>query len=859
MRLKLCAFLRDACFLACAFFVTPVTMAETGESRISYYESVDISMTGNGSESAVIAFQAFGKQFVAELYPNVGLIQKLPPGARRRVADIELWQGQLIGVPQSWVRVAIQEDFISGALWDGSDRYDIAPYAHVLPDLLDPDPADSGTTIIYRATELELPGTDIVVGEVRAAGPASADKDGAAGNGALKPSLATGLEAELGVVGDVEFSTRYGARAEAEALSLINIADAIFVQQLGVHLRVAALQIFETEPDPFDSTDAATVLGELENYKASTPAFASLDLAHLLTNKTFDANVDSRPVGIANIGAVCATAAGAAVSANGRVVAHEIAHNLGAPHDAQAGSPCASSPSGFIMDPALTVGDNSNTFSSCSISQMEQTVASAGCLSPIPTDDLLLSALSGPGNVTGNSAFDVHFLLSSVGAEDLFAIEFTLEATGLNVVDVDSFGSPISLDCNLGQSPILCTTHMIEAGKSVAAHVTVEAIRSGSVSIDGTAWALNDANTANNQDSFVIDVAAAVRLQGDVTSVVPELAIPGEIINVSASILNDGLTDASNVEVRLSALPDFVEFVSGSIPGGGVCELQPPGDVWSCPIGSIPVGQQSFIEMNFRALDTGASGNTIESANIRAAFVAAEPDVGPGEFSVPMSVNFAVADVALTIAVPRTVEQNRRARIDITIENHGPNFISEFVVHVSHAGISVDSWGGDICFVDAGGASTDCEIRRILAAGETYSLALSGPVSVAGSYTTNVAVEFSATDPDPVNNQASATWSAIAAQPASPPAVQGGGGGGGGAMAPVWMLFVLAVFRFTVPYGRGLASEDSPIRISGWGSRYRWRAVMIRKPCAWTCVPWSFSWPSSRQHRGGSCVTTTNA
>src|SRR5688572_26835708 len=104
-----------------------------------------------------------------------------------------------------------------------------------------------------------------------------------------------------------------------------------------------------------------------------------------LTARDPQNNVDDSIVGIAYLFGVCEAEIGVSVSErldpfiSALVAAHEFGHNLGAPHDDEAGSPCQSAPSGFLMEATL---NGSSRFTQCSLDQMAPIVAASSCIRP---------------------------------------------------------------------------------------------------------------------------------------------------------------------------------------------------------------------------------------------------------------------------------------------------------------------------------------------------------------------------------------------------------------------------------------------------------------------------------------------
>jgi hypothetical protein len=184
---------------------------------------------------------------------------------------------------------------------------------------------------------------------------------------------------------------KHGANAAADMLSVINQVAGVFQAQTGVDLHVTQTVVYTTTPDPFDNaTDSGALLTEFSNYKASpeSPVYGT-DLAHLFTGRTLDNSV----LGIAWIATLCDSTYSTALSADFTtdntslvlLAAHEIGHVFGAYHDNQAGSPCASVPFGFIMNPYINSALDLQ-FSGCSLSLIDPEIAGASCLgSSIPS------------------------------------------------------------------------------------------------------------------------------------------------------------------------------------------------------------------------------------------------------------------------------------------------------------------------------------------------------------------------------------------------------------------------------------------------------------------------------------------
>jgi hypothetical protein len=119
-------------------------------------------------------------------------------------------------------------------------------------------------------------------------------------------------------------------------------------------------------------------------------------------------------------------------------MAHEIGHNLGANHDGEAGTACASVGGGFIMAPAIS---GFATFSSCSLGVMEQTLESASCVTAAEFADVALAAGSARVNGEGGVPFSLPFTVKSGGTLDAENVVATITLPALPGYSLDSAAS----------------------------------------------------------------------------------------------------------------------------------------------------------------------------------------------------------------------------------------------------------------------------------------------------------------------------------------------------------------------------------------------------------------------------------
>ncbi|MEM7292890.1 MAG: M12 family metallo-peptidase [Pseudomonadota bacterium] len=234
------------------------------------------------------------------------------------------------------------------------------------------------------------------------------------------------LLAEIEFAFDELFQADFGATATSQAVSLINLVDGIYRNDLNTAFEALTVTMLDSDSDVFSTTtNASSLLTDIANKKSSNsiPFLTNRNaLFHLVTGREFNGST----VGIAFVGSLCAAGAASGTSeligsGNGRipltsvVVAHELGHNFGGGHDS-VDNACGQ---GFIMFPS--VDPSATGFSSCSLDEFKGEIDSinnlAACFDfPV---DFALSELSGnPDTLTADQSQTVSFLLTPSSASE---------------------------------------------------------------------------------------------------------------------------------------------------------------------------------------------------------------------------------------------------------------------------------------------------------------------------------------------------------------------------------------------------------------------------------------------------------
>ena len=366
-----------------------------GESTISiqlheFVPEMDLVITPNTHTAEQCSFAAFGERFDLVLEPNERLIANLPRDQRKELLDTcTLYRGELEGVAESWTRLSKTGEDWSGVIWDGEELYLLDPIDAVRESLASPSRAQTTGHVVYRLTDvIDLQGQTCGVDSFSAAGQPLVDylplveelQD-------LIPLAAEGatLNLDMTVVADVQFSQiqegTFGTPTAAAVAARINVVDGIFSEQVGVQISLKEV-VKLADNGPLRSTNPGTLLNQFSDF-AESGGFDHQGVGHLFTGRQLDGNV----VGIAFLRSLCSVGFGVGVdeirgggTSGSLLVAHELGHNFGAPHDGQSGSPCVGTPAGrFLMGPS----GGGDRFSQCSVNQMRPIIDNASCLDVI--------------------------------------------------------------------------------------------------------------------------------------------------------------------------------------------------------------------------------------------------------------------------------------------------------------------------------------------------------------------------------------------------------------------------------------------------------------------------------------------
>ena len=605
--------------LAAVFGGLPCSAA--ADARIGYSEPLEnLSFAHGGADfqkpdsrrEQSMRFDAFSRRFEIDLQPNATLVAVAERWALG--ADLDIFRGSLSGVPQSWARVVIADGVPQGLMFDGREIFALEAGA-------------DGQAKMFRLSDLYIePGT------LHCATPGSVSTGDellklvtSEVNASVQRARGARSKLDVAVIADAEFARAKGSDARAALITRMNNVDGIFSAQLGVQINIGRIDVFTASDDPFtDQTNGSSLLDELAAYRANNSAQRANGLTHLFTGRRLDGST----VGIAFNGALCRSRFGAgltqgtfSVTTDSLIAAHELGHNFGAPHDGTADSACEDMPRTFLMAPKL---NGSNTFSRCSIRQMEDDVARAPCISALNSTDVAV-APPPPGRVLLGDSTSVSFEVTSAGTEAANGVSVT--ATLPPGLSFDSANVSVG-SCTSGAATLDCTIGTLAAGSGAMVELSVTARAVGTSNIAVRARAAVDDRAANDQASIAVIVDPAVDLIA--TARTPPAIAVTQQTSLRPQLENRASIAATNVTVRVTSTAGL-RIDAASWPAGR-CAVA--NGVAACTAASLAANSTTPLDVRVTALTEGA-----QSYSISATAAEAERNSANNSSSVNFSVN----------------------------------------------------------------------------------------------------------------------------------------------------------------------------------------------------------------------------
>ncbi len=672
---------------------SPSGLAQNGDFSIVHAEKITLQTIVPAPDPArisprppiTLAFTAYGRRFELELESSNKLLNNLPVRQRSGLAAYRLFKGRISGVAGSWARITRTPSGDYGAIWDGRDLYTIAPAGTVRRALEFPFPADDSDSLIYRLSDTDSSGGQPFCTVVEP----GTRKANSSPVGTSYKSLIEELQATVGatdlhgqievaLIGDNEFVSANAADPQGALLARLNLVDEIFSEQVGITVIATELRALSGVVDPFTSTDPSSLLEQFANYRDTTPAVRSRGLAHLLTGTDLDSNT----VGIAYRGSLCdphfgvslSEGRGSDVTTSGLIMAHELGHNFGAPHDGAAGS-CSTTPQSFLMSPTL---NGSGQFSSCSISEMQPKISAANCIAPA-TSFADASVTNTVSSVQGIAFQNVPLTLEISGTGSLPIRNARVQAVLPPNFQVISNSLPGN-QCLTSGNTLNCQLGTIQPGESRQINLQLQGSETVTFSGSVTLISDNDRYAANNTQ--IIQFSIVQSADGEIHFDAPQYSgATRTSMDFSLTVRSEGIEPLTNAVAALYFGLMTIESISTD---RGTCTASGPSA--NCTFGTIPNGSSFGIRVRARASNArqtsasatfGADNDRVYSNNVRGVSIDLIPTI-----DVALSAPVAQPHVPIDTSFSTTV----------VVDSKGIQAVNNLDVFVQPAGtIVVDS------------------------------------------------------------------------------------------------------------------------------------------------------------------------
>jgi len=425
------------------------------------------------------------------------------------------------------------------------------------------------------------------------------------------------------------------------------------------------------------------------------------------------------------------------------VMAHELGHNFGAPHDGQDGSACASTPSSFLMGPFL---NNSSRFSSCSLQQMQPVIAGAACVVPARNHDVSVTVPTSTILAAPDQTFAFIADVASTGTDAAVNVFVKLTIPSLARVSLSSPG----LNCAFTTDGVSCDVPELPAGETRRITVELRGATVGQFTATANVSSTNDSNVTNNTASTQVTVAIPRDFQISV-SPQPITVVLGEPFEMTFDVRSIATRTLNDVRVELTHNGGMT--ATGATIEGGTCTVTGSQPMAVCTLPSLAAGVT-------RRMRATMISNSVHSANTPASVRAFENGSSTGQRMVEFTVQTQAAhDVSITTSstIGQRVAIGGEAVWAFNLRSAGVRAVDNVTVSFTWIGaadvaVSIDPPVGPGCTPSF--FSLTCNFGT-LQPGETRPITLRGRVNVEGDLRIDIRARATGLDDNFNDNQLS--------------------------------------------------------------------------------------------------------
>ena len=666
------------------FGIACVAVAGARTPAIQYVEPVGLEVAADHA-----SFEAYGRHFALALSDNGRVLRKLDTQRKRDLSGYRLLRGALAGSPGSWVRLTETPAGIEGAIWDGQELFTVTTYKRVAGLLSNPLDVAPDQPVVYRLSDLRdaLPrdfcGNGEVAGETGSTNGLDQYKGLLSELKASKAALSRQIDISL--IGDTAFQAAEPDDPTAAMLARLNIVEGIFSEQLDLLVLATDVRLVPTGADPFTTSNGKQLLEQLGDYRAANAAVRARGVAHLITGR----DLEGSTAGIAYVGSVCETKRGVSISEQGfgttisaLIMAHELGHNFGAPHDGEAGTSCAGVGGGYIMAPSVS---GFTKFSQCSVDAMNLALARASCVTQADYADAGIVAAVPNVASEGGLVFTLPFEVSSNGTRDATDVVATVTLPAIGILSIESATSTAG-SCSVAGLTATCELGIVAAGERPRVEVNARSTSAAEFGVQARVSASGDPVSSNDATALAvsvrsgIDVSLALSASASEVILGAPLAVYADISSLRAQSVNN-----VNISVNLNQV-----VTAASLPGG-TCTIQ----IYSvsCSLAVLPSGATRRLTVETTTTAPGALYASGSVGAIGDADLTNNAASAGGWVQAERDVEIVAGASNIDLAVGAAYE------LPFTVRSRGPLPTGDVTVWISipSTDLIVDSIGGALC------------------------------------------------------------------------------------------------------------------------------------------------------------------
>ncbi|MEO8308369.1 MAG: M12 family metallo-peptidase [Pseudomonadota bacterium] len=476
--------------------------------------------SGEEPASLRLVVQAGNEQHVLMLRVN----SHLGAWATAQQPAAVAFEGYLPGLTRSWVRVTRIGTRWTGVWFDGESYYGIDSARAVAATNADAAAAAPDSLVVFRLADVVSDGPVFAGDMVR---PTFSGQELAQTVAAelQSPATAAALVAtrrlSVGLIADAQLVTLDGPDVTTNMVARLDVVDGIFSSQLGVHMEAKSTTLLDATALSYTGTDPSQLLTSLRDYRGANTTQQAAGLSHLMTGR----DMDGQTVGIAYLSdasktppsiALCSVRSSASLSEARRfvaydalIMAHEMGHVFGAPHDGEtdpaANQACAAEPTSFLMAGTIS---GSKTFSSCSLAQIAPVIEIAKslpqCLTLIDAD-LSVAVTGDAASVLVGSDVGVTLTVRNLGNTDVSDAQLNITVpAGLTLGTVSATG----INCAQSGTAVSCLPSALAINATASVRLTLHGATVGAAVVAAAiSSSVSDSVASNNQSQVSISVS----------------------------------------------------------------------------------------------------------------------------------------------------------------------------------------------------------------------------------------------------------------------------------------------------------------------------------------------------------------